>query len=170
MLFNLFFISAYQNVLIFLFTLPVLTAIGNNASRELTIADWVLAVLFVVAVIIEFIADQQQYNFQTEKHRRMQAGEDLGPYAHGFVRTGLWSIVRHPNYAMEQSIWIIFYGFSVVVTGEWINWSIAGCLLLVILFKGSSDFSETLSARKYPEYKEYQRSVPRFIPFAKFGI
>ncbi len=135
MLFNLFFISAYQNVLIFLFTLPVLTAIGNNASRELTIADWVLAVLFVVAVIIEFIADQQQYDFQTEKHRRMQAGEDLGPYAHGFVRTGLWSIV-----------------------------------LLVILFKGSSDFSETLSARKYPEYKEYQRSVPRFIPFAKFGI
>ncbi|MFN5912240.1 MAG: DUF1295 domain-containing protein, partial [Bacteroidota bacterium] len=145
MLFNLFFISAYQNVLIFLFTLPVLTAIGNNASRELTIADWVLAVLFVVAVIIEFIADQQQYDFQTEKHRRMQAGEDLGPYAHGFVRTGLWSIVRHPNYAMEQSIWIIFYGFSVVATGEWINWSIAGCLLLVILFKGSSDFSETLS-------------------------
>ena len=145
MLFNLFFISAYQNVLIFLFTLPVLTAIGNNASRELTIADWVLAVLFVVAVIIEFIADQQQYNFQTEKHRRMQAGEDLGPYAHGFVRTGLWSIVRHPNYAMEQSIWIIFYGFSVVVTGEWINWSIAGCLLLVILQLIHSPVATTLN-------------------------
>lgn len=168
MLFNLFFISAYQNVLIFLFTLPILTALGDNVNKDLTIADWILAALYVGAVVVEFIADQQQYDFQQEKHRRIKAGEDLGEYAHGFVRTGLWSIMRHPNYAMEQSIWIIFYGFSVVATGEWINWSIAGCLLLVILFKGSSDFSEALSAEKYPEYKEYQRKVPRFIPFTKF--
>jgi steroid 5-alpha reductase family enzyme len=40
--------------------------------------------------------------------------------------------------------------------------------LLVILFKGSSDFSEDISAEKYPEYKEYQKRVPRFIPFTKF--
>ena len=40
-------------------------------------------------------------------------------------------------------------------------------LLLIILFKGSSDFSEEISANKYPEYKDYQRSVPRFIPFLK---
>jgi steroid 5-alpha reductase family enzyme len=68
---------------------------------------------------------------------------------------------------MEQSIWIIFYFFSVISTGEWINWSVAGCLLLVILFKGSSDFSEELSAKKYPEYKKYQKKTPRFIPFTK---
>lgn len=169
-LFNLFFISAYQNVLIFLFTLPVLTVLGDSVNKDLTVADWMLAALYVTAVVVEFIADQQQYDFQTEKHRRIKAGEDLGPYAHGFVRTGLWSVVRHPNYAMEQSVWIIFYGFSVVATGEWINWSIAGCLLLIILFKGSSDFSEELSAQKYPEYKEYQRKVPRFLPFTKFGV
>ena len=168
MLFNLFFISAYQNVLIFLFTLPILTALGDNVNNDLTIADWILAALYVGAVVVEFIADQQQYDFQQEKYRRIKAGEDLGEYAHGFVRTGLWSKMRHPNYAMEQSIWIIFYGFSVVATGEWINWSIGGCLLLVILFKGSSDFSEALSAEKYPEYKDYQRKVPRFIPFTKF--
>lgn len=168
MLFNLFFISAYQNVLIFLFTLPILTALGDNVNKDLTIADWILAALYVGAVVVEFIADQQQYDFQQEKYRRIKAGEDLGEYAHGFVRTGLWSKMRHPNYAMEQSIWIIFYGFSVVATGEWINWSIGGCLLLVILFKGSSDFSEALSAEKYPEYKDYQRKVPRFIPFTKF--
>lgn len=164
-LFNLFFISAYQNVLIFLFTLPILTTIGDGADPKLGMADWILAGLFLMAVIIEYIADQQQYDFQTEKYRRIANGEDLSEYQHGFVRTGLWSIVRHPNYAMEQSIWIIFYCFSVVATGEWINWSIAGCLLLLILFKGSSDFSEELSASKYPEYKEYQRKTPRFVPF-----
>ena len=165
MAFNLFFISAYQNVLIFLFTIPILTAVG---SKPLMIWDYFLAIIFVLCVVLEYVADQQQWNFQQEKHRRIKNGEPLGEYEHGFVRTGLWGIVRHPNYAMEQLIWIVFYFFSVLATGEWINWSIAGCILLVILFKGSSDFSENISAEKYADYKEYQRKVPRFIPFTKF--
>ena len=66
-----------------------------------------MSFIFIVAVVIEFIADQQQYDFQTEKHRRIKAGEPLGAYEIGFVSTGLWGIVRHPNYAMEQSIWVI---------------------------------------------------------------
>ena len=167
MLFNLFFISAYQNVLIFLFTVPILLNL-NDTTNPLNIVDGLLALLYVAFVIIEFIADQQQYDFQTEKHRRIKAGEPLGEYEHGFVRTGLWSKVRHPNYAMEQSIWVVFYLFSVNATGEWINWSIPGCVLLIVLFKGSSDFSEEISASKYPAYKEYQQKVPRFLPFKLF--
>jgi steroid 5-alpha reductase family enzyme len=169
MLFNLFFISAYQNVLIFLFTLPILTSLHESAPNTILISDWILALFFIAFVVLEYIADQQQYNFQTEKYRRINSGEALGEYAHGFVKTGLWSIVRHPNYAMEQGIWLVFYFFSIAATNSWINWSMAGCLLLLILFKGSSDFSEEISASKYPEYKEYQRKVSRFIPFLKFG-
>lgn len=166
-LFNLFFISAYQNILIFSFTVPILASLSNEAKPALNYVDYILAALMLLAVVIEFIADQQQYNFQTEKHRRINAGESLGEYEKGFVSTGLWGIVRHPNYAMEQSIWVIFYLFSVNATGQWINWTIGGCVLLIILFKGSSDFSEELSAQKYPAYKAYQKTVPRFIPFLK---
>ncbi len=169
MLFDLFFICAYQNTLIFLFTLPILTVIGADAQIGLTIIDYILAALFVGFVVWEYIADQQQYDFQTEKYRRINNNLPLEDYEKGFVTKGLWSIVRHPNYMAEQSIWIVFYFFSVVATGEWINWSIAGCVLLVILFKGSSDFSEEISARKYPEYKNYQSKVPRFIPFSKIN-
>lgn len=168
MIFDLFFICAYQNTLIFLFTLPILSSLSDNAT-PLDWKDYALAILFLVFVVIEFVADQQQYNFQTEKHKRIREGIPLGEYENGFVTTGLWSMVRHPNYASEQTIWIIFYLFSVLATGEWINWSIAGCVLLVILFKGSSDFSEEISVGKYPKYKDYQRNVPRFIPFLKFG-
>ena len=164
--FNLFFISGYQNTLIFLFTIPILTATNNT---PLVVWDYVLAVVFVGCVVLEYIADQQQWEFQNEKYRRIKAGLPLEEYSHGFVKSGLWSLVRHPNYAMEQSVWIVFYGFSVVATGEWINWSMAGCVLLVILFKGSSDFSEAISAEKYPEYQKYQNKVPRFIPFTKFS-
>jgi steroid 5-alpha reductase family enzyme len=165
MLFNLFFICSYQNILIYLFTIPILTAVGDNSP--LNWIDYLLSFLFVLFVLLEFVADNQQYVFQTEKHRRMKAGEALGDYEKGFIDTGLWGIVRHPNYAMEQAIWLVFYFFSVNVTGEWVNWSVAGCALLLILFKGSSDFSEEISAGKYPAYLTYQKTVPRFIPFTK---
>jgi steroid 5-alpha reductase family enzyme len=168
-LFNLFFISAYQNILIFSFTVPIIATLSDQANPQLNVVDYLLSALLLLAVVIEFVADQQQYVFQTEQHRRIKAGEALGDYEKGFVSTGLWGIVRHPNYAMEQSIWVIFYLFSVNATGQWVNWTIGGCVLLLILFKGSSDFSEELSANKYPAYKDYQKNVPRFIPFLKFG-
>ena len=163
MLFNLFFICIYQNLLIFLFTLPVLSSLFAK-PRPLYWIDYLLAGLFLGLLIIEFIADQQQYDFQTEKHRRHQNKEPLGPYANGFVSTGLWAYVRHPNYAAEQGIWVVFYLFSVSATGEILNWTIAGAALLIILFKGSADFSEEISASKYPAYREYQQKVPRFFP------
>ena len=163
MIFNLLFICFYQNVLIFLFTIPILSALATH-TNEVGIIDGLLAGLFIRLVVLEFRADQQQYDFQTEKYRRINTGEDLGKYADGFVSTGLWSKVRHPNYAAEQAIWITFYAMSIAATGEWLNWTIAGCILLVILFKGSADFSEEISALKYPAYKEYQKRVGRFIP------
>lgn len=165
-LFNLLFISAYQNGLILLFTLPIVYAL--QVDTPLNWLDYTASILFVFFVVIETIADQQQYDFQQEKHRKIKAGEQLeGKFAKGFVAEGLWGMVRHPNYMSEQAIWIVFYLFSVAATGNWLNWSISGALLLVILFKGSSDFSEKISADKYPEYKNYQQKVPRFVPFTK---
>lgn len=169
-LFNFFFISAYQMALILMFTLPALKAMGS--IEPLGWLDYGLATAFLALVMMEFVADQQQYNYQQEKYRRKKAGEDLGEYyGVGFTHTGLWGIMRHPNYAAEQSIWIVFYFFSVVATGHWINWSIAGCLLLVLLFVGSSDFSESISKEKYPLYDRYMKSVGRFIPLkGKFKV
>jgi steroid 5-alpha reductase family enzyme len=163
-LFNFFFICFYQNGLILLFTLPILVALkGTNVP--LTMYDYLLTVLFLGALIIETIADQQMHEFQKEKRRLIISGAAIGgEYADGFIQKGLWKYVRHPNYAGEQSIWIIFYLFTVVATGQWINWSITGCMLLLLLFQGSSDFSEAISSRKYSKYAEYQKKTGRFFP------
>lgn len=162
--FNLFFISLYQNALILLFTLPILVAVKGN-DQPLNWIDFMATGLFLFFLVIETIADQQQWNYQQEKHRRIKAGiTPDGIYAKGFTHTGLWKYMRHPNYMAEQAIWISFYLFSVAATGQWINWSIAGCLLLVILFQGSSDFSEAISTEKYPEYSNYKKSTGRFVP------
>lgn len=162
--FNLFFVSLYQNTLILLFTLPIVVA-WQGAGQPLNALDAVAALLMTGLIVVETIADQQQWTFQKEKYRRIAAGEPLqDDFADGFCRSGLWSVVRHPNYAAEQAIWLSYYLFSVAATGRWINWSLAGGILLMLLFLGSSDFSEKISAGKYPAYADYQKRTPRFWP------
>ena len=163
-LFNFFFISLYQNGLIYLFTLPIL-AVMLKEEIPLGIFDLLLSITFLFFVVIEFIADQQQWDFQNKKYELIRSGKPLPePYSKGFVDTGLWGWMRHPNYMAEQAVWIVFYLFSVVATGDWINWSMIGCLLLLILFYNSSNFSEEISAGKYPQYRAYQNKVGRFLP------
>lgn len=161
-LFNLFFISFYQMGLVLAIVFPMVKA---KAETPLSWIDYLIAFIVIIWVVIEFIADQQQYNFQKEKYRRISKNEPLQEYSHGFIRSGLWSISRHPNYASEQLVWLTIYFFSVAATGSWINWSVIGTILLLLLFYGSSNFSEGISVSKYPEYKEYQKKVRRFIPW-----
>lgn len=161
-LFNFLFISFYQMGLILLMTLPALRSLEG---RAITWADGLVAGVMLLLVAVEFIADQQQWNFHRQKQKHIESGEDLPEnFRKGFVHTGLWSLVRHPNYAAEQAIWIVFYFFSVIATGQWINWSVIGAILLVLLFWGSSNFSEAISSGKYPDYAGYRRRVPRFVP------
>ncbi|MCP9768487.1 DUF1295 domain-containing protein [Lacihabitans sp. LS3-19] len=162
-LFHLFFICVYQMSLILLFTLPSIVA--WQGGSELGIFDWILTALFLFFVIFETVADQQQWNYQSVKYAKKAANENLeGDYAKGFVDTGLWGKMRHPNYFAEQLIWLVFYLFSVSASGRWLNWSVMGIVLLLLLFQGSADFSEKLSAEKYPAYKDYLKKVPRFLP------
>jgi len=162
--FNLLFISLYQNALILLFTLPVLAA-WQGASTPLGWLDIVATIIIILLIILETIADQQQYNYHKRKALWSGKDGDIPPeYSRGFNTDGLWRYVRHPNYAAEQAIWIAFYFYGVAATGRWINWSLAGAILLVLLFFGSSTFSEGVSAGKYPGYADYIKRVPRFIP------
>lgn len=166
-LFNLLFISGYQNVLILLITLPTIIALQYN-STPLGWLDYLAAALMLFFVIYETIADQQQWNFQSKKWAMINNNENLtGDYKKGFQDKGLWSLSRHPNYFAEQALWITLYLFSISASGDIVNWSISGALLLVVLFQGSSNLSEEISASKYPEYKEYQKSVPRFFPLGR---
>lgn len=171
MLFNLFFICLYQNALILLFTLPILEA-WRHSYNALGTADYLVAGAMFLLIVMETLADQQQFVYQTEKHRRLNAAKNGDAsqsndpyYKKGFTHTGLWKYMRHPNYAAEQGIWICFYLFTVSAGSTWINWSIIGAVLLLFLFRGSSDFSENITATKYPEFDEYRKRTPRFIPW-----
>jgi len=163
-LFNLFFISFYQNLLILLFSTPLLMAALFNES-PLGVTDLIAASLMLLFVITETIADNQQFRFQNAKRSQTVNDEVYAESLRkGFLTEGLFKHVRHPNFASEQAIWISFYLFSVAASGQWINFTLIGPVLLVILFIGSSIMTEKISSGKYPDYPTYQREVPKFIP------
>lgn len=163
-IFNLTFISFYQLGLLLLITLPMIVVM-QDAAAPIGLTDLLVSMLFLGLVAFETIADQQQWVFQNEKHALLKEGKPLiGKFRKGFIAERLWSISRHPNYFAEQSIWVTFYLFSVIATGSLLNWSIVGCLLLILLFQGSANFSEGITAGKYPDYKRYQSTTPKFFP------
>jgi len=163
-LFNFFFISFYQHLLILLFSSPFLVA-AVYCDDKIEEIDIISAFLMLLFIIVETIADNQQYRFQMFKKGLTSKGDEFAvSLRKGFLTEGIWSYVRHPNYTAEQAIWICFYFFGVAASGKWLNWTLAGPVLLVLLFQGSARLTEKISSSKYPEYSEYQKNVPRFLP------
>ncbi|MEN9800711.1 MAG: hypothetical protein RL653_4408 [Pseudomonadota bacterium] len=166
-LFSLFFISIYQLVLIFLFTVPPLELAWQARGRVPPGAwDVLLAAAFLGFLVLETVTDQQQWDFQRAKHaltpeQRTAAG---GDFARGFRTTGVFAWSRHMNFFAEFMQWWVFYGFTWAVGAPWLNWTVAGAFLLTLLFQGSTEMTERLSAGKYPEYVRYQRTTSRLIP------
>lgn len=169
-LFDLFFISIYQNVLIFLTVVPALVCVSGDASFNGI--DVFATLLMTFFIFYEGIADSEQWKFQTKKYEMLNEGKKLEelpePYNLGFNTFGLWNISRHPNYFAEQMIWVSFYIFTIAIGYQIFNYSAIGALLLILLFVGSSMLGEKISGSKYPLYEDYINNVSKFIPFRRY--
>jgi steroid 5-alpha reductase family enzyme len=163
-IFNLLFISLYQNIVIFLFSSPLLL-VSLYPDKHLTVIDLAAAIFMLGFLTTETIADNQLFRFHQEKKSKGKDGDLFKEsLKKGFMTEGLWRYSRHPNFASEQGIWISFYFFGVAASGQWINLTIIGPLLLVLLFIGSTQLTENISSGKYPDYAVYQKEVPKFVP------
>jgi steroid 5-alpha reductase family enzyme len=159
-LFNVFFITIYQNVILLLIALPAFTAYENRTP--FTALDVVLTVLFVAFTAGETTADQQQWNFYGRRQAEIDAGRTP---AQRFLQKGLFRVSRHPNFFFEQAQWWVLFFFGASAAGSILQWTVAGPLLLTILFIGSTIFTENISRGKYPEYADYQRRVSPIVPW-----
>ena len=100
--------------MLFLFAMPVqMAAVQQPAS--LSTSDYVLASLALLDIATEFVADNQQYSYQTFKRSGVLNKNDWpgariqwteADAKRGFVTRGLWAWSRHPNFFCEQSFWV----------------------------------------------------------------
>ncbi len=175
-LFNIVFISLAQSLLLCSITTPtyLLLLTERLATYDGPVQSWDLMDTISVGVILiliatSFMADQQQWDFhgakeEYQKTARVPNGWHRAEMDRGFLTRGLFAYSRHPNFAAEQSVWGSLYLWSCLATKAWYNWTGFGAAAYLILFQASTWLTELLSAGKYPEYKEYQKKVGKFLP------
>jgi len=169
--FNVLFISLAQNLLLFAITTPtyIVLLVSRLNGDEMGTVDNVFSRLMFFLVVVEFFADQQQWNFQQAKKTYQKTTKPVAKFSRevlnrGFVTSGLWAYSRHPNFAAEQAFWICLYQWGCFQTEVYANWTCLGAIGYLMLFQASTWFTERISAEKYSDYKAYQKSVGKFVP------
>lgn len=175
-LFNFGFICVVQHVLLLWTAFPVQAAYALSKAgkaEKFGALDAVATVLILALVALEAVADNEQFDFQTEKYRLLKEVKNDKrklpfPYNVGFCTTGVFALSRHPNYFAEQSIWVVMNLYAVAAAGSLgFHWCMVGCIFLILIFSQSLPLAERITSEKWPLYKEYQKQVPSLFPIGR---
>ena len=115
------------------------------------------AVVMVLGVSLESAADIQKNNAKKVNPRR-------------FVDSGLYRIVRCPNYLGEMIFWtgVLLSGIGGVKTvGQWIVVAIGYIGIIFVMFSGARrlEIRQDKNYGEDPEYQKYVTTVPILLPF-----
>ena len=117
---------------------------------------WIGAILMAVGVLLESVADAQK-----------KAAKKINK--HRFVDTGLYKIVRCPNYLGELVIWtgsfIVCFGACCNVW-QWIIAAIGYLGIVYVMFSGARrlELRQDLVYGNDPEYQAYIKKTPILLP------
>lgn len=138
------------------------TLFFSSANSTLTWVSWLGLIIFLTGLSIEAVADYQKYQFSQNPKNKGQ-----------WIRSGLWSISRHPNYFGEISVWTGLYIFSFAALCDSARlFSLASPLyiaLLIIFVSGIPLLEKSADSRwgKDKGYQAYKTKTPVLIPFIK---
>ncbi len=87
-----------------------------------------------------------------------------------FVDTGLYRLVRCPNYLGEMIFWtgVLTTGIGAISgVGQWIVALIGYVGIIFVMFSGARrlEIRQNKNYGKDPEYRKYVKSVPILLPF-----
>ncbi|MBE6957757.1 MAG: DUF1295 domain-containing protein [Ruminococcaceae bacterium] len=127
----------------------------ENAVQDNALV-FVGAVIMLLGVTLETAADIQKNNAKKVNPRR-------------FVDTGLYRIVRCPNYLGEMIFWtgVLISGISAVSGWQWIIVAVGYIGIIFVMFSGARRL-EIRQDKNYgsdPEYQKYVKTVPILLPF-----
>ncbi len=131
----------------------VLYRLENNS--ETNVWAYVGAAVMALGLILETAADIQKNNAKKVNPRR-------------FVDTGLYRIVRCPNYLGEMIFWtgVLLTGIGAVCSWQWVLVAVGYVGIIFVMFSGARRL-EIRQDKNYgsdPEYRKYVTSVPILLP------
>lgn len=133
-------------------------AIANTTRRELDIFAVVGLLVWLLGFAFEVIADSQKSRFNADPANKGK-----------FIRTGLWSRSRHPNYFGEIVLWLGVAIIAIPVLQGWQWVAMISPLFVALLLTRISGIPllEKKSDTKWggqAEYEEYKKNTPVLIP------
>ena len=125
---------------------------GDNGN----VFAYVGAIIMLAGFVLESMADKQK-----------SAAKKINPRR--FCDTGLYKIVRCPNYLGEVLFWagVLVSGIGCLQGGQWIL-AILGFVLIVYVMLSGAKRLEIRQNKNYgndPEYQKYVKTVPILVPF-----
>ena len=83
--------------------------------------------------------------------------------------TGLYRIVRCPNYLGEMIFWtgVLISGIGAVTGWQWLVVAIGYIGIIFVMFSGARrlEIRQNKNYGKDPEYQKYVKTVPILLPF-----
>jgi len=136
-------------------TSPIYFRLQNHAEPDAAL--WVGVVIMAAGIILELVADMQKTVAKKINSRR-------------FVDTGVYRLVRCPNYLGELLLWLGVFISGVTALHGVLQWvvSILGLVLITFVMFSGARRLEIRQDKNYgndPEYQKYVRTVPIIIPF-----
>ena len=135
--------------------LPVFYRLHNSSGSN--VCTYVGAAVMLFGIVFESAADLQK-----------NAAKKINPRR--FVDTGLYRIVRCPNYLGEMVFWtgVLITGIgSLAGVGQWVM-ALTGYIgIIFVMFSGARrlEIRQNKNYGKDPEYQEYVKTVPILVPF-----
>ena len=134
---------------------PVFYRLHNGSGTS--IWTYVGAAIMVCGITLESAADIQKNNAKKVNPRR-------------FVDTGLYRIVRCPNYLGEMIFWtgVLVSGIGAICSvGQWIVVLIGYLGIIYVMFSGARrlEIRQNKNYGNDPEYQNYVKTVPILVPF-----
>ena len=125
----------------------------NGAGSD--VWTYVGAAIMVLGIVLESAADIQKNQAKKVNPKR-------------FVDTGLYRIVRCPNYLGEMIFWtgVLLSGIGAVDSWKWIVVAIGYIGIIFVMFSGARRL-EIRQDKNYgndPEYQHYVKTVPILLP------
>jgi steroid 5-alpha reductase family enzyme len=147
------------SVLYLMMASPLLFSLEEPAAGSTTAMVFQIIGLAVMAggLILEGLADKQKSAFKAKNPS-------------SFCNTGLYSLIRCPNYLGEIIFWIGTWVMGIGFYKNALEWviSLIGMVCIVYIMFGSTKRLEKTQISRYgnlPEFQQYSKSVPILIPW-----
>lgn len=152
------------SVLYVLMFSPALFALADGAGWAASPPAWpatvaVIGGLLVMAagLAIETVADRQKARLKSREPDR-------------FASSGLYAVVRCPNYLGEVLFWVGSFVAGLPFLTGWLRWVMAlvGLVCIVLIMIGSTKRLELSQEQRYgarADFQDYVRTVPVLVPF-----